>query len=164
MGVVVRPFAALAGVRLVRVSEQSEIPRTPDRHIHPGTVGSAFDPVLKVVWYTDPAEEVGWNDSRHPPLVAGVTLLHETIHCLWPWEEVSGDAEDEWDSGMIAYELAWVRRLLPCTPAGNHLLQVFKFYAMEGKPGNSQVAKAREQVRRLGLPDPWVRSKLGIDT
>jgi hypothetical protein len=107
--------------------------------------------------------DIGFDEKNKKVLYVGRAieampfLPHEITHCVWP-ERVEGP-EDEWESGMICFELAWLERL--CTTRwSKEWLVHWADYASEGRPGlEGEVDVCRRQAKKAvlfyGLPDPW---------
>lgn len=155
MSVVVRPYAVLMGVELRRMT------RAPDPKagwtLHPGLQVAYNESQRAVCWFGALGEQRGG-------FSLAVALAHEVTHCVWPVDpaemsESAIDSEDEWCSGMMAFEMAWLRRLTPRTTAGNALLRPFKTYASEGMGRGAFLDVAKRTVREHRLPDPWWGSR-----
>lgn len=89
-------------------------------------------------------------------------LPHEITHCAWPADITSGP-EEEWSSGMLCFEMAWLERLA-VTPWARKWLERWKDYAMEGRAKDPAKAydaerRAKRVVRKYKLPDPWATSR-----
>lgn len=116
-----------------------------DAEVFPGAANVAFVQSEKRVYHAAPIRR------------SLLYLPHEAVHCVWP--EVPEDAADEWEVGLIPYELAWLERLCT-TPTQRRCLGVWQQYADEGVPGHpDDVAeawgRARDAVDEYNLPDPW---------
>lgn len=134
-----RITAALARALGVRVRSRLNFPATAS--VHP-TAAVAFDRAQRAVYFAAPRAHVR------------LFLPHEVIHVVWPDTHMSGP-EEEWDSGMIDYELAWLQRLCT-TPRARECLDAWSAYAGEGGVfGKDTRTKARETVALAGIPSPW---------
>lgn len=76
---------------------------------------------------------------------------------------VPQDPEEEWESGMISFELAWMRKLAPVAPAyAEAMLSELRNYAEEGRPERKLLIKAERLARSRAalahLPNPWEAS------
>ncbi len=83
-------------------------------------------------------------------------LPHEVTHCVWPDPLVMRGPEYEGTSGMLAFELAWLRRLLP---GKDQIARTgWVDYALSGFTSEWLAETehvARSLVQQHNLPNPW---------
>ena len=112
-------------------------------HVHcSGDVG--FDPRAKEVYY---------GDEGDPEVI--LLLPHEIIHAVWPDSELLESPEEEWDCGMIHYELAWLERLCEGDEARQECLKQWHGYASEGDRGVYDEDFIKTEVEDMDIPNPW---------
>lgn len=165
---VVYKYATMFGVRIVRDQEEvnllwAALRRAVDKdplpvrrerrwRWHPMIRGIAFNKKRREVhiFREPPAKDL---DAGNPKYLA-----HEVTHVIWPTRFYSdAGPNEEWDSGMISFELAWLKRLAGETPIGRCAFEEFNAYAYDGAPIDLEAVErvARKIVRRCKLPDPW---------
>lgn len=139
---VTRRLYDILGVQLRRGIPTAD--RVPDRVEHPGGAPVAFSKRRKSVYYEPPQD--AWL----------LYLPHEAVHVVWP--DIPVHAGDEWLSGMISYELAWLERLCQ-TQTERACLDVWQNYANEGLHEVGDLGDVLEEARYIValnlLPNPW---------
>lgn len=144
-----REYARILGVRVYLSPEVPVGPRRRSWRAHPSVKGFFFSRPERAVRIAHPdlASLALWDDA---PL--GAYAPHEVTHAIWPGR-IATSPEEEWASGMMPFEMAWMRRL--CTDP--NMFRVLAEYAKDGQEedGVDAEAAARRVISKHHLPDPW---------
>ncbi len=147
---IIAEYAKFLGVTVFRVStkvfNERSLPVLKHRatHVQPTFDGCAFNRPLRQVVADDRLEF----DSYTP---------HEITHAIWP--SIPRKTEEEWNCGMIPFELSWLWLLTG--PNNEDVYRKFESYAREGKPKipanlDLAFAAAKRATKRYNLPNPFV--------